>query len=222
MEAVMRDTGASFIRVPEAHIESLAGTRHVQVVAERDSFDYVYAVSDLVTLAGRKYDGKRNLIKKFKATHRYEYRPLDRGLLDGCLDFHDEWCQIKDCASDVGLMAESDALREIISSYEAFGLTGAAITVEGRVRAFAVAERLNAQTMVVHILKAHADAKGLYQCMLNEFLSREAGGYAYVNLEQDLGIAGLRKAKESYYPRYLVTKFTVSLSPAHALKAHST
>jgi hypothetical protein len=31
-----------------------------------------------------------------------------------------------------------------------------------------------------------------------------------VNLEQDLGVEGLRKAKESYHPCAMVRKFTVA------------
>ncbi len=221
MLGLLRETGIPFIRVPEEQRQALSAADGVRCEAERDSFDYVYSVDDLATLGGRKYDGKRNLIKKFRAVHRYEYRPLEPALLEGCLDLHDEWCVVKDCDSDAGLLAEADAVREIVAHYEEFDLTGAAIIVDGAVRAFAIAEALNPRTLVVHALKAQADMKGLYQCMLNEFLSSEARTFEFVNLEQDLGIEGLRKAKESYYPRHLVKKYTVRFTGTHAEKNHS-
>jgi hypothetical protein len=35
--------------------------------------------------------------------------------------------------------------------------------------------------------------------------------FEFVNREQDLGIPGLRQAKESYYPHHMVHKFNASL-----------
>jgi len=52
---------------------------------------------------------------------------------------------------------------------------------------------------------------GIYPVIFNEFLIHEASQYQYVNMEQDLGIAGLRKSKESYQPVRMVRKFSLSL-----------
>ena len=44
---------------------------------------------------------------------------------------------------------------------------------------------------------------------LQEFLKRNEN-YAYLNLEQDLGVSGIRKSKLSYHPFRLVKKYTLS------------
>ena len=49
---------------------------------------------------------------------------------------------------------------------------------------------------------------GLYALINQQFLGREWSTVRYVNREQDLGVPGLRKAKESYHPdRHQVEKF---------------
>ena len=63
----------------------------------------------------------------------------------------------------------------------------------------------------MHVLKADPNVAGLYQAMLHEFLEHEAGNFNYVNLEQDLGIEGLRKSKQSYHPIEMIKKYTLSI-----------
>jgi hypothetical protein len=65
---------------------------------------------------------------------------------------------------------------------------------------------LNDNTLVIHIEKAHAEYEGAYQAINNLFLKNCCIEATYVNREQDLGIEGLRRAKESYKPIRLIKK----------------
>ena len=66
--------------------------------------------------------------------------------------------------------------------------------------------------MVVHIEKAYADVQGAYTIINQQFLTHEASQYQYVNREEDMGDPGLRQAKESYRPVFLVEKGCVSFA----------
>lgn len=63
----------------------------------------------------------------------------------------------------------------------------------------------------MHVLKANPNIPGLYQAMMNEFLKYKCSYFGYVNLEQDLGVEGLRKSKKSYHPFRMINKYTISL-----------
>ena len=65
---------------------------------------------------------------------------------------------------------------------------------------------LNENTMVIHIEKAHMQYEGSYQAINNFFLKNCCDTAILVNREQDLGVLGLRRAKESYKPVRMVKK----------------
>jgi len=211
MRRVLEDTKGIFIRIPEDVAGFFAKSSHFKVEEDRNNWDYLYLYSDLLHLAGRKFDAKRNQIKKFKSEYDYAY--LDINVFDAALilEFEDAWCTIKDCDHVEGLNNEREMVRQLIAHFADFGLKAGAIKVGGKIRAVAVAEALNTQTLVMHILKADPALAGLYQVMLNDFLRVQAKAFKYVNLEQDLGIAGLAASKQSYHPLRLIKKYTVSL-----------
>ena len=90
-------------------------------------------------------------------------------------------------------------------------LKGGILRVGGEIVAFTLGEPVSDDTFVVHIEKAHAQVRGAYQMINQQFLAHEVADYTYVNREDDTGDEGLRKAKLSYRPAFLVEKGTVTL-----------
>ena len=62
----------------------------------------------------------------------------------------------------------------------------------------------------MHIEKENADVQGAYTMINQQFVSHECMDYKYVNREEDTGAEGLRKAKMSYRPVFMVEKGTVT------------
>ena len=212
VEKILKDSGGIFFRLPEETRALFAEDKRFRIEPDRDSGDYLYSASDLTNLPGKKYDGKRNLIKRFKSERAYEYITLNAGNVALCLDFEEAWCSLKNCDKVDGLSKERLAIKDMVENFPLFGLIGGAIQVNGVISAVALAQKLNPDTMVIHILKADSTIAGLYQTMLQEFISREGSSFRYVNMEQDLGIEGLRKAKLSYHPCSMVNKYALSLA----------
>jgi hypothetical protein len=214
IEKVLIDNGGEFIRVPESVKSLFDNDSRFAILPDRDNSDYLYNTSDLIKLEGRKYDGKRNLIRKFEAEHSYEYVIIDKSNAKLCRDFEDAWCVIRDCDAVEGLNNERQAISEMVANFSSFGLIGGAIRVQGEIRAVAIAQSLNHAVMVMHVLKACPDITGLSQLIMREFIARQAAGSLRINLEQDLGIEGLRKSKLSYHPCAMVDKYTLTFEKA--------
>ena len=221
IKRVLKEQPGIFIRVPEAVKILFDNDPEVAVELDRDNSDYLFKMNDLVSLEGRKYDGKRNLIKKFRQEHEYRFIAFNASDVSRCLDFEEKWCSIKDCDSVEGLDNERRAIKDMVSNFSEFKLIAGAIEinpvryqrlsngVNSAILALAIGERLNLDTLVMHVLKADPNMPGLYQVMMHEFLEKSCGVFEYVNLEQDLGIEGLRKSKESYHPVRMINKYTI-------------
>jgi hypothetical protein len=202
-----------FVRIPEETANTLRSAG-LNVVADRNNWDYVYSVSDLGGLKGRRYHKKRNLIKQCLAAYNCEYEPITPEHITACLDMQDRWCQARDCGKDPGLCNEYVAISETFTNYEALRLIGGSIRIDGKIQAYALGEELTPGTAVCHFEKAMPGIRGLSQLINQWFSMHTLTGFEFVNREQDLGIPGLRQAKESYYPHHMVHKFNASLKPA--------
>lgn len=177
---------------------------------DRDNFDYVYSTEELATLKGKKYDGKRNLIKKFEKNYRAEVRPLAESDLAGCLELVRRWEENspeQNRISDDRTSASSQAIREALINLRNLDLGGIVVIIEGRVEGFCLGEKLNPETVVVHVELASRQIAGLYQFMNRECARTIWKEFAYINREQDAGIPGLRRSKLSYQPHHFVRKF---------------
>ncbi|MCL4557851.1 MAG: phosphatidylglycerol lysyltransferase domain-containing protein [Deltaproteobacteria bacterium] len=195
-------------RVEERFLEPLKRTfPSLTYDCDRDNSDYIYLSSDLIDLKGRKFDGKRNHIRRFKEKHVYEYRPITGALIDDCIRLTEVWYATK---RDEGLGADVVATREALANYTALGLTGGAILIDGEVKAFSIAERLNAETAVIHIEKYDPSYEGIAQVMNQQLCANACSSYRYINREQDMGVEGLRRSKLSYNPVLILNKYKVS------------
>ena len=208
------------VRIPDRHTESLSPVKY-QINEDRDNADYIYRVSDLAELAGRRFSKKRNKIKQCLNKHSCEYVPITSELIAECEIMQENWCNTRDCGRNPGLCNEANAIAETFAHFEDFELIGGAIRVDGIIQAYAIAEKLHPGTAVWHFEKAMANIPGLGQ-LINQWFSKYGlSDFDYINREQDLGIPGLRQAKKSYFPHHMVRKNNISLSTGQLITAKS-
>ena len=196
-------------RVCEEFLNKYVDPDRYSHILDRNNSDYVYSSLDLIHLAGRKYHRKKNLLNRFLKSYAFEYRALDIDLVECFLDMQEHWCRIKECTDKPELLAEDYAIYRALIHFEELGYKGGAIQIDSRIEAFSLGEVLNPVTSVIHIEKANPKITGLYSAINQLFCSNSWSDMKYINREQDLGIEGLRKAKESYYPHHMVNKYTI-------------
>jgi hypothetical protein len=169
--------------------------------------DYIYRVSEQIILKGRKYDGKRNWVKRFLAKYTPEYVELSPGQVSEALALLERW---KINRTEAVIKYELRAIAQALQNYERLKLFARGIRVAGKLAAFMLGGELNPEMAIIYIQVSDREMPGLPQYFHQQFASRELKQYKYVNWEQDLGIAGLRRAKLSYHPCRVIYKYSVS------------
>ncbi|SOB57752.1 conserved protein of unknown function [Pseudodesulfovibrio profundus] len=211
----MRDSGR-FTRIPEelAKIWEKAFNGDITLTENRDHWDYIYSIEELIALKGKKFHKKKNLLNQFKKKYLYQYEPMAPECVEEVLDMQDEWYKwYEENNPSEELKAENHAITRVLQHIDQIhGLLGATLRVEGKVIAYTVAEPLCDDSIVIHFEKGDIRHKGVYQAINQMFLENEAAEYTNVNREQDLGDPGLRKAKLSYNPAFFLKKYEATIT----------
>ena len=182
--------------------------------ASRDDAEYIYEADKLMTYAGKKLHGKRNHVNKFKALHgdNWSYETITEDNLEECFQMALKWRNLNGCEDDEEKNSEMCVTLNSLRLYKELNLIGGLLRVGDEIVAFTIGEAVNDDTFVVHIEKAYADIEGAYTMINQQFVEHEiAGKYKYTNREDDVGEEGLRKAKLSYKPVFMVEKGVVTL-----------
>jgi hypothetical protein len=171
---------------------------------DRDNFDYLYLREDLATLNGKKYHKKRNHVNAFLNNYQYEERKFCSESIKEAYYILDAWHEER--GRDDDYFASKEAL-DLCKELEQCGYL---VTVDGKPAAYTMGESLQkGKTFVVHIEKAIAEYKGVYQFINMAFAAVLPQSYTWINREQDLGNPGLRQAKMTYLPCGFVKKYRI-------------
>ena len=162
-------------------------------------------------LKGRKFQKKRNHVNRFRAEHpRFELQTLTHDNFSAAQHMVSDWYRARMQADPAGdYMLESIALSRAFRHYEGLKMESAVLLEDGEILALTMGSRLWSDTFDIHFEKAREDVEGAYaaiNCEFARYLRLKYPELRYLNREDDVGLAGLRKAKLSYNPHHMVEK----------------
>ena len=168
--------------------------------------EYIYKTETLAGLHGSKLSKKRNLISQFEREYStWEIREITPQDFETIRKLSDEWR--REHIDTQSIENEQKALAAALGNYSELGLHGLILIAYGNIEAYAVFSPINADSWTVHFEKARSDCKGAAQVINQQTAKYLTGKCEYINREQDLGIPGLRQAKQSYMPDRMLKDF---------------
>jgi hypothetical protein len=215
VSAAMREAGfnGAFRQVPEeclkARPEILKSFDAVQVPEEVG--EYVYSVEKLAALGGGKLAKKKNLIAQFKRANPDAFaKPLETADIPACVELERKWRREKVSGLPLELEHEDAAIEAAFKDFAPAGFEGVAAYAGGKLAAFSMFSRVSDSMFTEHFEKADPSVKGAAQFINNETAKALLGRAELINREQDMGLDGLRQAKRSYDPLYLVRNYSLT------------
>jgi len=171
---------------------------------DRDNFDYLYKISDFANFSGKKFEKKRNRLKKFiKNNKKYQIISYNKQHITDIIAFSKEISLKSLQISDIyGHNALEIGLKDNL-------LNGFFVKTEEKIAGLLLYSVLNPQTIVVHFELLDPCYDGLGAFMNHHLGQMLQGKYKFINREQDLGLPGLRQSKLSYRPYRLLKKYDI-------------
>ena len=185
------------------------------VEEETNLKDYLYDADELRNLPGKKFQKKRNLVNKFMKEYegRWEYKTLccvDEYFLE---EFMKKWVDIRlkeGVDSEATLILEKDGVIEMLRNCDKVTFRVGGIFIDEQLEAFTIGSYNSREHMaVLSIEKGNPEIPGIYQVINQQFLLNSYEDATIVNREDDMGLEGLRRAKESYNPIGYARKYKV-------------
>jgi len=181
----------------------------VELIADRDDFEYVYLVDDLINLSGRRFHGQKNHCNTFVKLYQPTSTPIVTPQVHAdCYQLLQRWKEAKGL-EDSELIAERCAIDEAMVLQEQLQLESIAVYAEGKVVGFAIGEKLTDEMAVIHFEKADPAYRGAYAYLNQHFLATNFREQQFVNRQEDVGEVGLRKVKTEYHPIKMIKKYYI-------------
>jgi len=197
--------------IPE--VSSVALDPNVFHVEEsRDHFDYICDVERHLEYQGNELKSHRKLLRQFSEAYPdFESVSLDltSQVVQGAVaDLFRSWNESKGFI----MTSEAFAYERMLSGASSLSLSAVGIRFDGKIIAFHVVSLPPGTCANALFSKADAAYRGIYPT-LDHVVARDLlkHDYTHMNIQQDLGIENLRKAKQALHPVYLLKKFDVRL-----------
>jgi hypothetical protein len=207
-------TTKSISFVPEVVANSITDKKRFVIVEDRDQFDYIYPITSQAHLAGGDFKIKRNKISNFMRNNldnlsvkKINFKnPHTTNQVEEVMT---KWATERK-RDELEFKREKQAIERLFDYGASFNLTGIQIFLDDKCVAFTINEPVQMNYAICHFQKSILTFEHL-DVFLSNLAAKEMKhfGCRFMNWEQDLGIPGLRKLKESYQPEFYLKKYII-------------
>lgn len=217
-----RSLPLDFVLLPEDVIKNLLPylekTYTYEILEDRDSFDYILDTRQLSLAEGKKYEDIRYKTSLFNRTWgdsikdmSFDPRNHDHKLM--AIKLASRWAERKKDNNHL-YQDEIDAFNRFLNiSAQRGDIIFKAFSHHDDLIALASYERISEDFSLGHFLKFDYNYKNLYYKLVRDICHDHVQiGVPFINIEQDLGIEGMRQAKTHLKPVDFFKKYSLTIT----------
>ncbi len=179
----------------------------LSLAEDRDNFDYILDIQNIASMEGADLHQKRKMvnhfIEKYKHTDTEETHHLTKEDEQTVMDFFVYWEKVRN-KDRKDTETEMNATKRLFLEPAKLDLFVTYVESEGKMVGYTIFEVVDKDYCVSDFQKADLNFEGATEFMnqtVAKYLNEK--GISYLNIEQDMGIDGLRRAKLDYDPTFL-------------------
>lgn len=184
-----------FSKIPEAYL-GIFNDFGFRIEEDRDSFDYVFRNLDFLEYQGKEFRNQRNNLYSYLRNFEPSFSEDIKSYIEKCKAFTEKYHNSSD---------KLEPTLRMLDSIDLFGLKGGVVLNQDEVAAFCLYEKVSEDMVVSHVELTDNSHRGVHAYLIHELA--KVIGDKYINKEDDMGIEGLRRFKETYNPCTMIRKF---------------
>lgn len=166
-------------------------------VHDSDSSEYIYDCEGHRTLCGKPYANVRTQLHKIEREHELVVETITDQNISACISVIQKWESLRETEwSEETVQVDLMALKE----YASLGMDGILVWADEQPAGVAVGYPLTTDTYDLFLAKADHSIPGLGYYVQRAFFLSRPEGVRWINMEEDLGIGGLRNMKKRLAP----------------------
>ena len=203
---------AKFFTLTESKAEFLreAFPGRFLIEEDRDYAEYIFPTREMSAFPGGKLKKRRVEVNHFWNLYgdRAKISVIQPSDHQEILAFEDRWLNDSSGTHDMhALEREYRMIRMQLHNYDVLHLSGVVLRNDGDVKGFGYGTKISDRYYDAIVEKGDRSVPHIYKVLRMESVRQCAMDCEYVNMEEDLGVPGLREIKSAYKPAFLLHKY---------------
>ncbi|MCR4924880.1 MAG: phosphatidylglycerol lysyltransferase domain-containing protein [Clostridiales bacterium] len=173
-----------------------------QLMREEESDEYICNIPKLLDLKGGEYKGVRHKVNRIQRENALTTLPISEKTFNDAIEVVSEWEMLPHHIGNNQLV-DGGVSNKAIAERTQLDIDGVIVYIDDKPVSVFAGFKIDDDTVDVLVGKCLQDApRGFVYYAICEYLKNNCSNYKYCNLEEDLGIQGIKLIKEGLHPEY--------------------